>query len=195
MNNSSIRTDNTAFNIFLRSDEQQLHQIYQENRMMFVRFATIHFDCESNEAGDIFRQAFTILYLNIKNKIITSLTSSVEYYFLNIGESLLKNKYTTRKKREITEKFDIQMVDFGVIKKQQNRQTKVVLTKALHDLGEPCRSILKLSYFGGFSIENMAQQIGYNNIEIAKKKKYQCLGEFKKVIENQVDLKDALLNN
>ena len=195
MSNTSIGINTVVFNIFLKSDEQRLHQLYQENRVNFVYFATEYFDCKSEEAGDIFRQAFTILYLNIKNGIIPALDLSVEHYLMDIGKSLLKNKYVIRKEMEITERIDVSFLDFNIIEKHQNRQTKVVLAELFQNLGEPCRSILKLYYFCCFSMENIAEQIGSNNQATAKKKKYQCLEELKATIDNKTALKSALLNN
>lgn len=190
----SNATNKTTFDIFKRSDEERLRLLYQENRIVFLDFAIANFDCDESEAGTIFRQAFTILYLNIKKGTIQVLTSSIEEVLRNIGESLLKKKYAAREKQEIVAINDVQIIDFDVIATHQTKQTKTVLTDLLYALGEPCRSILKLAYFNDFSVEEIAQQTGYLT-DMAKKKKSQCIEELKEAIENQPILKATLLNN
>lgn len=194
MNHTTIG-NNTTFITFLYSDERQLHQIYKENRASFFDFATNHFECQNAEIGNIFRQAFTILYLNIKHENITHFHENVTAYLFSIGYTLLKQHYKkTTSFKEMTI-LNISSIDYKVIEKQTSRRQKLSLTNLLRNLGEPCRTILKLHYFCRFSIKKIAQQIGYKNEAVAHKKKNQCFQELKNTIEQQKNLTNTLLNH
>lgn len=194
MDKTIIGTNYTIFNAFLKSDEEQLYQIYQENRQAFVDFATEYFDCKSEEAGTIFRQAFTILYLNIKNEVILGVQFDVKSYLFHIGESLLNQPSIIRKAMKNKTTMVKERVDFSVIEKQQQKQSKAVLSELLRTFGEPCRSILKNYHFRKFHIRKATKQKHYEADTIVKRRKYQCLQHLYSIIEQQPNLKKALLN-
>ena len=194
MKKTTITTNHTIFNAFLKSDEELLYRVYQENRPLFVDFATEYFDCKSVEAGAIFRQAFTILYLNIKNEVILGVQFDVKEYLFYIGESLLNQASTIHKARKNKTRTVAERIDFVVAEKQRQKQDKAVLSELLRTLGTSCNSILKNDYFHKFHIKKIRKQKDYEEDTIVKTSSYQCLQRLCSIVEQTTDLKIKLLN-
>jgi RNA polymerase sigma factor (sigma-70 family) len=52
---------------------------------------------------------------------------------------------------------------------------------ALHELGDPCKSIIEEFYVHGQSMEVISEKFGYTNADNAKNQKYKCLQRLKKL--------------
>lgn len=57
------------------------------------------------------------------------------------------------------------------------------LGKLLEQVGEPCKSILKYFYFEKFSMKAIVNRIGYKNVAVATKKKYQCILKIRSLLD------------
>ena len=64
------------------------------------------------------------------------------------------------------------------------------LIRLLRHLGEPCHSILKLFYFDSFSMESIANRLGYKNEHVAKAQKRRCIKELKSQAEQFLKKED-----
>ncbi len=196
MDKQLIITDVELLTLIQRSDERTLNKLYFQYRGKFISWAIGRYRCDETLAGDMFQRSFTILYLNIKNQKITQLTSSLETYLYGIGKNVFREQFNDKLRtlETLDERFEGNVLDFGIIEKHEQRHLKTKLQKFLKSLGEPCSTVLKLYYFCSFSMETITLEVGYKNEEVAKKKKYQCLKGLKESISTQPHLQDDLLN-
>ena len=56
------------------------------------------------------------------------------------------------------------------------------LMESLKELGDPCKSILMYFYYEQFSMEKIAETLGYTNADNAKNQKYKCLKRLKTIM-------------
>ena len=68
--------------------------------------------------------------------------------------------------------------------KEKNFQT---MDKALHTLGEPCRTIVEDYYLRSLTMDEITDKFGYTNADNAKNQKYKCLQRLKRIFFAGVD--------
>lgn len=178
-----------------RSDEKTLNNLYHQHREKFIQ-RTVGYYCEKRtEAGDVFQQAFTIFYLNIKNEKITELVFAIEIYLFSIGKSIFnkRRKDYLEMEKDAKVHFELSIFDFDIIEKEKRQLLKTRLHRLLYTFEEPCKTVLKLYYFCRFPMKTIVNEIGYNDEIMAKQKKYECLKKLKETITNQPHLEAALL--
>ncbi len=64
-----------------------------------------------------------------------------------------------------------------------------ILEVAMHELGEPCRTVLDMYYYKNYGIDQIAEALNYKGNDSAKTQKYKCLTRLKKLFAKQKELK------
>lgn len=166
-------------------DEKALSPLYEANRKPFIRWAIWTFKCDDYEAADLYQRAFAIFYFNIKDGKLTSLTSKIETYLFAIGKRLYLE--SQRSKHNQTLKLDevqeASQLDTSYFDKENHSERQYLVEKLLGRVGEMCANVLKLYYYHKYSMEAIAEDLGYKNDLVAKKKKYECLQKLKLIVE------------
>ncbi len=54
-----------------------------------------------------------------------------------------------------------------------------VVGSILENIGEPCKTILTQYYYHNFTMESIAERLGYKTAMVAKKKKCDCLARIR----------------
>ena len=54
------------------------------------------------------------------------------------------------------------------------------VSNAINSLGDPCKELLELYYFGNFSWKKIASHLGYASAASARNQKYKCLERIRK---------------
>ncbi|MDN5217220.1 sigma-70 family RNA polymerase sigma factor [Fulvivirgaceae bacterium BMA12] len=158
-------------------DEKILKQLYDEYRDGFLKWCYKNHRLTRDQVLDIYQKSFTILYFNVKDGKADDLNSSLNTYLYGIGKNLIRKHY-----RDKMANFDslesipeVETVNDYFQERQDENHKRHLVRKILDQLKEPCRSILWMHYFKNFSMEAIANSIGYKNESVAKKKKCQCL--------------------
>lgn len=177
-----------------QGDEKLLHQLYLQYRDKFLRWVMGQYRCNESDASETYQKAFTILYFNIKDGKVAELTSTLETYLYGIGKNVFRERFKDKhaKTQDIDERFDLRDNGDNVDEVEAKQHRKTVVQRLLKAIGEPCRSILKLYYFKRFSMESVAENVGYKNEKVAKKKKYQCLQSLRKKVDAMPELKGKI---
>jgi RNA polymerase sigma-70 factor (ECF subfamily) len=61
------------------------------------------------------------------------------------------------------------------------------LRAALHALGDPCKTLLEMSFYQKLDQDTISVRMGYKGRDTVKSKKYKCLARLKKLLENLND--------
>lgn len=144
-----------------------------------------NYKLEYNDAEDVFQKSFIILYRNVRNGKLEQLHSTLETYFYGIAKNVLKDQQNTKYKHVIQfpeHQKELESLDLHQKSEEESHRTKY-LGKLLEQVGEPCKSILKYFYFDRFSMEAIANRIGYKNEAVATKKKYQCILKIRSLLD------------
>lgn len=132
---------------------------------------------QKEDAQDVFQEALIILCRKIKNGEFV-LKAQLSTYLYSVCSFIWSDELKKRKKWQATE--------HGELKSDENdeaiqREQKFTLAeKALEKLGEKCRDILSLFYFKSFSMQKIAEKLGYKTTSSVKTQKYKCLERAKK---------------
>lgn len=59
-------------------------------------------------------------------------------------------------------------------------------------IGEKCREVLRMRFWDQFSMEKIAEKLGYKNAQIAKNKHFRCIEELRALLDNDPDLRNTL---
>lgn len=158
--------------------------LYKQHRNEFVRWSFRTYNIDSEDARDIFQDSIIAFYNNVKSGQLTQLTSDVKTYLFAIGKFKIIN-FQKKHQRAVTfsefdlsignEPYENQMKD-----KEEQDFIKETVKKYLNEQCEDCKKVLELYYFKELDMKSIAEEMGYKNADVAKKKKYEC---FKKLAE------------
>jgi RNA polymerase sigma-70 factor (ECF subfamily) len=165
----------------------QLAEIYKAYRSEFVGWASNNYQCDKEEARDIFQASVITLYDNIIKEKLQQLNGSVKTYLFAIG----KNKIMELRRED--KKFDssLEVQNLDVVdeqdeeKQQKERQLKIV-QHCLEKLGEPCRTMLELYYYHETGLESLAEMLHYKNGDTVKNLKSRCLLRLRELVTQEL---------
>lgn len=161
-----------------------LKELYVLYRDECIRWQVKSFNVNEELAKDAFQLSIIILYQNITNNQLIKLTSDIKTYLF----SIVKNKIRDLIKKEskyisegIMANIKEEMTD-DIADKEHFEELFTSVTKAIGQMGDPCKSILNLFYFHKMKFEQISQLVGHNNPGTTKTKKYKCLKRLNKMI-------------
>lgn len=166
-----------------QGNDHFLQQLYEVNRPAFVKWFQHHHRISETEAIELYQKSFTIFYFNVKNEKITSLKSNISTYLFGVGKNLVKELFREQKhKVELDDVPEIEVANYDIFQLEEEAHQQGLVKKILDKLGEPCKSILLMYYFKNFSMESIAENLGYKSEGVAKKKKCLCLKKIREEI-------------
>ena len=176
---------------YIKTDENQaLKEIYNLHRNSSTQWLISTFDCNKEDALDIFQLSVVILYDNIMSQKLTELTSDVQFYL----NSIAKNKaYELFRKRKPTSSLDdhpgiLKYISDTMEEEDLEDQLKAAAF-ALEKLGEPCKTLLESYYYNDMSMEAIGQKLGYKNTDTVKTQKYKCLKRLQIIYFDHINIK------
>jgi len=166
-------------------DEAFLKTLYAQNREAFINWMLRRYHCDEDDAKEAYQRAFSILYFNVKEGKVTELTSSVETYLFGIGKNVMKRIFRQNSRETVSLDHIIghQTDELNYYEKEEKHHQKELVKQMLDKIGDPCKSVLLMYYFHRYSMESIAQRMGYKTESVAKKKKFLCLKKLKEMVE------------
>ena len=83
------------------------------------------------------------------------------------------------------------MLEENGVEEKKILETKInAVDNMLHNMGDPCKSILQLYYYKRFSMTEVCTQMGYKNSDTVKNQKYKCLKRLQKLLKNHINAED-----
>lgn len=156
--------------------DQFLKMLYESKRAGFVAWFQKTYKMERREALDLFQKAFSAFYFNVKDGKITSLKSSMDTYIFGIGKIMIKEAIRKNSKLvDIDELHEVELADYSYLDEENVSHDSRIVRVILDKLEDPCKTLLTLYYFGNYSMEIIAEKMGYKNQGVVKKKKCLCL--------------------
>lgn len=168
-----------------KGDEKSVVQLYQLYKSGFIHWAQTNYKIDEPSAADAFQDAVVCLYNNIVKGKLEHLTSSLKTYLYAIGKNIVRKKLQQpialdKDDLWIVENLRAEPVDnFAVNDRQQ------FVAKLMHTIGEPCKTILRLFYFKGFTMQAIAEEMNYKNENVVKTQKLRCLTTLKNMVKDK----------
>lgn len=168
-------------------DKQELASIYKAYRLEFISWITSNYQCNEEEAKDVYQLSILALYENIINGKLQELSSSLKTYLFAVG----KNKVLELRKsdKKYTNEFQEAIFNIPEVEDWENEIKErgiEAAKKCLEKLGDPCKSLLELYYFHGLSMEEISDRLRYKNRDTTKNLKYKCLNRLRKLFKEEM---------
>ncbi len=178
------KTDQLALIEKLRlGDKGNLEDVYKAYREEFINWLTKNYQCDMEEARDLYQYAILVFYKNAMAGKLDALQSSIKTYLFAIG------KNQVLKKAQRNSKFSYNIVDNLMDHSDDDKHDKIQYERnliqvheALQELGDSCKELIKLTYFNRLSMDEITSKMGYKNSDTTKNLKYKCVQRLKKII-------------
>lgn len=178
-------TNTSLANVILNRDEQQFDKLYRQYREEFVSWSLKNFNCDPDEAVEIYQQSMIVLYENVVNNKLKDLTKSKTYLF-GIAKNKFHDMWRKESKMEPLGDIDFSVSPDPMMEEYNHENDKINLVKSsLNQLGEPCKSILEQYYYHKKNMKEIAEVLQYKNTDTAKNQKYKCLQRLKRIFQEQ----------
>lgn len=159
--------------------EKEVVKLYELYREEFFSWSQKVFSLSEDEVADVFQETVIAFYYNIKEGKLNELSSSVKTYLFAIGKNQILKKLEKNSRLFITDDLpDVQGLNIGEDLYEASERQKVI-AKLIDEMGEPCKSILKMFYFQRFSMDSIAENLGYKNEHVVKSQKLRCFNQLK----------------
>lgn len=165
-------------------DESALEYLYRKHYKMMLRMIVKNSGTE-DEAKDIFQDALIVFWEKVVADRLV-LTSKISTFLYSICQNLWR-KELDRKGRHTTE-----VVDRADPEDVDREERIAIVNRCIQELGESCRNILTYYYFDKFSMQEIAEKMGFANADTAKSKKYKCKQELDNKIKTVYNASDFM---
>jgi len=182
LTNVSPMSDEEIIEGIIAGANHVLERVYVQFRDEFVLWIIKHYDCNVEDAKELYQLSVLIFYENIASGRITMLKSSIKTYLFAVG----KNKFLEWRKagKKFTGEINYYLEDRGEEEKEEkeNKELQLELLEAgMNQLGDACKNILRLFYFLKKSMDEITGILGYKNADTVKNQKYKCMQRLKKI--------------
>lgn len=170
------------------ADKKTLSSFYIDNRAAFINFAK-KFHISDDDVLDVYQDAIIALQEKAIKGEIDKISCTVKTYLFGIGKYMLYEK--ARKNNKPFSNFPLEKEAYNYKEitddffKEEPNELQILLQKGFASLGKKCKEVLTLFYYRGFTIDEITEELNYENKNVAKSQKSRCIKQ----------LKEKLLNN
>lgn len=170
------------------NDSKAIETIYKDNFNM-VQVYVLNNNGSYDEARDIFQEAMIALYEKAQSESFV-LTCSIKTYVYSVCRRLwLKRLQQLGRYTHSVDGLDETVAVEEDLEAHEKRNADFsIMDRALHSLGEPCKSLLEGYYLKKLDMNALAVEFGYTNADNAKNQKYKCLMRLKKLFFAQYNI-------
>lgn len=167
-----------------RSDKKAVETIYKENYNM-VQALIINNNGTAEDAKDIFQEAMVVLFEKVQTGTF-ELNCLIKTFLYSVSRRLWLKRLMQQNRMSLSDGHEDSIAVDDEMEEHEKRNAEfLMMEKALHNLGEPCKSLLEAFYMEKKSMLEIASGFGYTNAENAKTQKYKCLMRLKKLFFTQ----------
>jgi RNA polymerase sigma factor (sigma-70 family) len=187
LNTAKLKAENhekTLLQGLAKSDKKAIEAIYKDN-FNSIQGLIINNNGTAEDAKDIFQEAMVVLYEKVQLNSF-ELNCQIKTFLYSVSRRLWLKRLIQMNRLNISEsQEELVSVDEEVSEHEKRNQDFIMMEKALHSIGEPCKSLLEAFYLKKRSMQEIASSFGYTNAENAKNQKYKCLIRLKKLFFSQ----------
>ncbi len=167
-----------------------LKQLYLKYQQMVDRYV-VNNSGNADDAADVFQDGIIILYKNIKSRKFNA-ESSIKTYLYAICRHLwlkkLKQAGSQRERLASLERIHEEDPYISMMLMEQQHQVLELFDR----VGSTCKEVLLLAYYRQYSMDEIAQAMGYQSAQIARNKKFKCLSRLKELVQENKAVRDLL---
>ncbi len=179
------RKEQTLLKGLVENDRKSVETIYRE-QYSTIQTLILNNSGSTDDAKDIFQEALVVLYEKAKSGNF-ELHCQIKTYLFAVARRLWLKKLHQNQhyspELDIPEETVATDEDLGLY--EERTRDFELMDKAMHFLGEPCKSLLEAYYIQKQRMNDIALRFGYTNADNAKNQKYKCLMRLKKLFFDQ----------
>lgn len=163
-----------------------LRFVYQEHYHI-IRDFIIKNSGSANDAQDIFQEAVIVFYEKAL-KPDFKLSCALSTYLYSVARNLWLKRLNKKGKTLVVDtNNDFEVIDeLDTIDHEALNDREQQLIEALEELGDPCKTGLRLRYFGKLSIPQIVEKMdNYSTENGAKNQLSKCRKRLKKILEQK----------
>ncbi|MEL6559586.1 MAG: sigma-70 family RNA polymerase sigma factor [Bacteroidota bacterium] len=168
-------------------DEGFAKQLYQQYKDRFVSWFMKQYKLNQQEGLELYHRCFLVFYYQVKRSKLTALSSSIETYLFGIGKKLMMKEQAKERIFQDLADAELVLANHDITDQEDQFHQQLIVRQILKNVTDPCKSILTLYYFRNFSLESIANRLGYQSVGAVKKKKSLCLKNIRKQLKNEID--------
>lgn len=174
-------SEGKIISLLKKEDNKALKQIYLEHKEEFLGFSK-KFSIQENDALDCYQDAIIALQEQAIKGNLDTLKSTIKTYLFGIGKYMMYEKARKNSKVVFQDSplKDTDIIEVDYYEEVTEQQQK--LQKGIQQLGKRCREVLRLFYYRGFTIDEIAEHLSYENKNVVKSQKSRCLKQLKNII-------------
>jgi len=176
-----IEDFNNWLSDFKAGKRKAVNMLYEEFRPSFVNWMLQKYNCNQEEAIDIFQDSIMVLYKNAKAGKMESLRSQLKTYLFGIGKNIFLIK---RRRQKATTSDDslkfMESPELGAEGNLQSMDRKKMIAQLLKKMQHPCQRILYLFFYRQYSIEAIQKNLNYKSQEVVRTQKKRCIKALQK---------------
>jgi RNA polymerase sigma factor (sigma-70 family) len=174
--------DNQIISGIRNGNNNLVKTIYDRYRSEFIGWAYKTYNCNEEDAKEVYQRSFVILYQKIIDREVNHITHSIKSYLFTIGKNLLREESRINNKFSKMPTYDIADASVDDEELQDKEEKFNRIEQGLNEMGEPCKTILLMSFFHKKSSEEISRKFGYKNSDTAKNIKYKCFKRLQKAV-------------
>jgi RNA polymerase sigma factor (sigma-70 family) len=184
----SYQRDQDCIQAMRNGNSQALEEFYLITRREFLKWSEKSFGLDSMQAMDVYQDAIIILFENIRRGKLNQLNASLKTYFYGIGKNLILGRMARakaeRKRWEVA--FSNYTTDEIALYPDDREESLEAVKSGLEELSTRNKAILKLYYYRQLPLKDIAQRLGYENVDVVKNQKVRCIKYLKKQVEQRL---------
>lgn len=187
-----MHVDQNLIDKIKAGDTKELGIIYVKFREEFISWLIKTYKCKRDDAEEHYQFVILTIYENIIDGRLVKLTSSIKTYLFSIGKYRLLE--TSKKSNRIAYKIDEEHFEYeNSVEKDFEQEEKLIklAESLLVELGDPCKTLLRMFYYQKKSMEFITQKLGYKNSTTAKNSKYKCLQRLRQLFRDNLNTEEG----
>ena len=176
-----------------RQEDRAIRYLLDQNRGIIHHFVKSKGGSEE-EAADVLQEGITEMIINIRKGSFRG-ESKLSTYLFAICKGIWYKKLTRKTRLEAYQAREKEESETAYEPQLQFIQAELgsMIRQTLQQIGESCQNVLEF-WALKFSMEEIAEKMGYKNAQIAMNKKNKCLNKLKGLVAERPDLRAELKN-
>lgn len=155
--------------------DKTLSTIYDELKPEALSWIAKEFSLSTIDAEETFHLGIVLFYDNVMTGKLTELTSSIKTYIFAIIKNKVVQHNRIQSKTQLIEDNTFFLNQIFDEYEETNVEDLQKARIAMHQLGDPCKSLLELFYYQQMNMDEISTILGYKNTDTTKNQKYKCM--------------------
>lgn len=181
-------TNNDYYIGFQNNDKNIIAIFYEKfaytiKQQLRTKYSSLYLD--DDFLADIYQETIIRLWENIHRNRITigTLTTNIAGYLYGIGENVLREQLRRNKELSIEDFPPLSDTNDDVLQYEVSERSKAI-KETVNKMDKPCAPLLLKFYWEGYSMDEIAIQLGYANANSAKTQKNKCMNKLKAIFKS-----------